>query len=156
MYSTCRCRSALCSLPRFAVRLFASALSRLAMTNDFLTIFSRESVQKFSKIECRRNHARCAASISVWRIQPESVFCSLVFIAFANSFSSASVKRTGTIRPLTSPFASLGRPRFLVLFFSFTIVLYDCRSDYQFRRCLPGEHARPWECISVIYFVSFI
>jgi hypothetical protein len=35
------------------------------------------------------------------------------------------VKRIGTMRPLAWPLGSFGRPIFLVLFFSLTIILYD-------------------------------
>src|SRR5215204_5359309 len=78
--------------------------------------------------------AASAACLRVSRIQPDNVFCLLCFIALANSFNSASVKRTGTIRPLTSPFANLGRPRFfagvfLVVFIALPVVLKDRGSN---------------------------
>src|SRR6185503_7407222 len=52
--------------------------------------------------------AASAACLSVWRIQPERVFSSLDFIAFENSFNSASVKRTGTIRLIRKILQNVG------------------------------------------------
>lgn len=86
-------------------------------------------------LDCEFVSCCCAAPLSVSRIHPESVFCSLAFTTLENSFNSASVKRTGTIRPLASPLGSLGRPIFLVLFLLLTIVPHDCCLNGLLWRC---------------------
>jgi hypothetical protein len=64
-----------------------------------------------------------AASRKVERIHPDSDYL-VAFAAFSNSFTSASCRRIGTILALTCPFASGGRPRFLVAVFLVLIVVY--------------------------------
>jgi hypothetical protein len=52
------------------------------------------------------------ASCNVLRIHPESD-CLLDFAAAEMAFKSSALKRTGTMRPLASPFGNLGLPTFL-------------------------------------------
>jgi len=47
-----------------------------------------------------------AASLNVWRIQLDSVLCSLAFDALVNNFNSSSFNRTGTIFTFACPFGS--------------------------------------------------
>ena len=77
-----------------------------------------------------------AASRNVWRIQLDSVLCTLALAALVNSFNSSSVNRTGTIFPLACPFGSLGRPIFLGFFCAMLLPVLsdDSGSDSRLRR----------------------
>jgi hypothetical protein len=66
-------------------------------------------------------HGALAASLSVCRIQLESVLCSLAFAALVNIFNSSSFSRTGTILPLAWPFGNFGLPIFLAFGMAFLL-----------------------------------
>ena len=66
------------------------------------------------------------AAFKVLRIHSET-FWSFALAAAVMRFTSSVLKRTGTIRPLASPFGSLGRPIFgLVCFAMFPELLHNC------------------------------
>lgn len=80
-----------------------------------------------------RRHA-CVASLSVLLIHSE-IFWSLALAAAAMRLTSSALKRTGTIRPLASPFGNFGRPIFgLVCFAMFPEFLHDYCPDGGLRR----------------------
>lgn len=58
----------------------------------------------------------------------------LAFAAASTRFRSSWLNRTGTMLPLASFFASLGRPGFLVLFGTVLELLYDCGFYSRFGR----------------------
>src|SRR5439155_23508095 len=67
--------------------------------------------------------------------------CFLALAAISIVRKSSRVKRTGTIRPLASPFGSFGRPTFLGFFCRAKVpeLLNNRRSDCRLRRTLRGD-----------------
>jgi TPR repeat protein len=97
-----------------------------AMYRDGRGGLPKDDVQAVgSVLICLFLHAM--AAFSVLRIHSET-FWLLAVAAVVMRFTSSALKRTGTIRPLASPFGSLGRPIFLglVCFPIFFELLHDC------------------------------